>query len=479
MKKRFITNLALLILLNLLIKPFWFFGIEVGVQNRVGEEMYGFYFSLFNFAFILNILLDLGINNFNNRAISREAGHLKDYLAAIIPLKLVLSLVYAGLVFATGKMIGYSPEQFKMLWILVANQFLASFILYMRSNISGLQYFRTDSLLSVLDRSLMIIFTGLLLWGNVTKDAFKIEWFVYAQSLSYFITLITVTSIVRYRSGSFFHRVNVKRSLEILRMSYPFALLILLMSLFNRVDSVMLERLLVNGKEEAGIYAQSFRIYDAASQFSLLFAALLLPMFSKMIKLGEDVNDLVRIALPILMVAGISLAISCNFYRTNILDLLYVAPVGHSYTIFGILMVGFLFVSTSYIYGTLLTANNNLRHLNIVAGITVILNVSLNLILIPRYQSVGAAISSLSSQGFYAVAQLVLTRRILKISMNRDIMIKLAAFLVLNIFVGYISLFIPGWVPGFFILLSSCLASALLLKLIRPVELLSIVKDKQ
>jgi O-antigen/teichoic acid export membrane protein len=188
LKKRFLTNLALLILLNLLIKPFWFFGIEVGVQNRVGEEMYGFYFSLFNFAFILNILLDLGINNFNNRAISREHGYLKDYLAAIIPLKLVLSLVYAGFVFAAGKIIGYSEDQFKMLWVLIANQFLASFILYFRSNISGLQYFRTDSLLSVLDRSLMIIFTGLLLWGNVTTEPFKIEWFVYAQSLSYLLT---------------------------------------------------------------------------------------------------------------------------------------------------------------------------------------------------------------------------------------------------------------------------------------------------
>jgi len=476
LKKRFLTNLALLVLLNLLIKPFWFFGIEVGVQNRVGEEMYGFYFSLFNFAFILNILLDLGINNFNNRAISREPGRLKDFLAAIIPLKLLLSLVYAGVVLATGKIIGYSPEQFKMLWVLVANQFLASFILYMRTNISGLQYFRTDSLLSVLDRSLMIIFTGLLLWGNITEEPFKIEWFVYAQSLSYLITLITVATIVRYRSGTFIHRVNLKRSLEILRMSYPFALLILLMSLFNRVDSVMLERLLENGKEEAGIYAQSFRIFDAASQFSLLFAALLLPMFSRMIKLKENVNDLVRLALPLLMVAGISMAISCNYYRFGILDLLYVDPALHSYTIFGILMVGFLFVSTSYIYGTLLTANNNLRHLNIVAGITVILNVSLNLILIPRYQSVGAAISSLSSQGFYAIAQLVLTRKILKISMNGDIMLKLAAFLILNIGIGYLSLYIPGWVPGFLILLSSCLVSALLLKLIRPTELRSIVK---
>lgn len=478
MKKRFLTNLALLVILNLLIKPFWFFGIEVGVQNTVGEEMYGFYFSLFNFTFILNILLDLGINNFNNRAISREHGLLKDYLAAIVPLKVLLSLIYAAAVLLAGKIIGYSEEQFRMLWILILNQFLASYILYLRTNISGLQYFRTDSLLSVMDRSLMILFTGLLLWGNITEQTFRIEWFVYAQTLSYFLTLITVAIIVRYRSGAFMHRINLKRSLEILRMSYPFALLILLMSLFNRVDSVMLERLLENGKEEAGIYAQSFRIFDAASQFSLLFAMLLLPMFSRMIKLGQNVNDLVRMALPLLMASGLTLAITGNYYRVEIIDLLYVSPTPYSSTIFGILMVGFLFVSTSYIYGTLLTANNNLKHLNILAGITVVINVSLNLMLIPRYHAVGAAISSLASQAFYAVTQLILARNLLKIPVNGDILIRLFGFLVINLGTGYLTLFLPGWVPGFLILLGTCMATSLLLGLIRPGELLSILKEK-
>jgi len=477
LKKRFITNLALLIFLNLLIKPFWFFGIEVGVQNRVGEEMYGFYFSLFNFAFILNILLDLGINNFNNRAIARDHTVLRDYLAAIIPLKLVLSLVYAGVVLLAGKMIGYSPEQFKMLWILIANQFLASFILYLRTNISGLQYYRTDSLLSVMDRSLMILFTGLLLWGNFTKQPFRIEWFVYAQTLSYTLTLITVASIVRYRSGSFIGRINFKRSLGILRLSYPFALLILLMSLFNRVDSVMLERMLANGKEEAGIYAQSFRIFEAGSQFSFLFAMLLLPMFSRMLRMKQNVNDLVRVALPLLMVAGLTVAVSCNFYRVEIIDLMYLSPAPYSSKIFGILMVGFLFVSTSYIYGTLLTANNNLRYLNILAGATVVINVTLNLILIPRFHAVGAAISSLVSQAFYATTQLFLSRRILKIPLNGDILIKLAVFLALNLLTGYMTLFIPGWIPGFLILLGSCLVSSLLLGLIRPAELISVMKE--
>ncbi len=477
MKKHFITNLTLLIFLNLLVKPIWFFGIEVGVQNQVGEEIYGFYFSLFNFAFILNMLLDVGINTYNNSAIARNHSLLKGNLAAIVPLKLFLSLIYAGVVLISGKLLGYTHEQFQMLWVLVLNQFLASFILYFRTNISGLQLYRTDSLLSVLDRSLMILFTGLLLWGNISSKPFQIEWFVYAQTASYTLTLITSASIVRYKSGSFFHLFSMSGSLKILRRSYPFALLILLMAIFNRVDSVMLERLLENGMEQAGIYAQSFRIFEAATQFSLLFAMLLLPMFSRMIQLKLDVNELVRTALPLLMVAGLSVACIAYYYKFEIIDLLYQAHTPYSSRIFGILMIGFLFVSISYLYGTLLTANHNLRQLNTAAAITVIINIGMNLILIPRYQALGAAISSLASQGFFALTQLILSVRLLKIPSNRDIFIKLAGFLVINLLVGYLSLLLPGWIPGLMLLAFSCMGSAFLLGLFRPSAFMELFRD--
>lgn len=477
MKKHFVTNLALLVFLNLLVKPFWFFGIEVGVQNRVGEEMYGFYFSLFNFAFILNILLDAGINNYNNRSIARDHSLLRDHLSAIVPLKFFLAFVYAGVVFVLGKIVGYSEEQSGMLWWLVLNQFLASFILYFRTNISGLQLFRTDSLLSVLDRSLMILLTGLLLWGNIFREPFRIEWFVYAQTLSYSLTLITVAAIVFYRSGIFRPSLSISGSLQILRLSYPFALLILLMSLFNRIDSVMLERLLEDGKEQAGIYAQSFRILDAASQFSLLFATLLLPMFSRMLRLGEDVNGLIRIALPILMVTGISLALASHFYNREIIDLLYHSHASYSSRIFSLLMTGFVFVSTSYIYGTLLTANNNLRHLNLLAAATVVINITLNLLLIPRYRAMGAAIASLTSQAFYAVMQVIISTRKLRIPLNGDILVRLAAFLLINLAIGFLTRSLPGWVPGFLLLLLSCLVSSILLGLIRLQEFIRIIRS--
>jgi len=477
LKKRFISNLLLLIFLNLLIKPFWFFGIEVGVQNRVGEVSYGFYFSLFSFAFILNILLDVGIHNYNNRAVSRDHSLLVENLAAIVPLKFLLFIIYAAVVLVSGKLLGYSPEQFSMLWILVLNQFLASFILYFRSNISGLQYFRTDSLLSVLDRSLMILFTGLLLWGNITREPFKIEWFVYAQTASYALTLLVAASIVLYRSGKFLHKASLSASLKILKLSYPFALLILLMALFNRVDSVMLERLLVNGREQAGIYAQSFRIFEAASQFSFLFAILLLPMFSRMIRQKQDVNTLVRIAQPLLLTAGLAGALSCNFYKEDIIAFLYDSHTAYSSSIFGWLMIAFLFTSLTYLYGTLLTANNNLRQLNTIAAFTVLINITLNLILIPRYQARGAAVASLISQAFFALCQWLLAIRLLKISWNRDIMLRVFAFLGINLILGYLSLWIPGWIPGFLLLLTSCVLSAILLGLIKLGEFLSALSD--
>ena len=65
MQKKLLSGLFWVLLANLLVKPLWILGIEVGVQNAVGNEVYGFYFSILSISLIFNILLDLGITNFN------------------------------------------------------------------------------------------------------------------------------------------------------------------------------------------------------------------------------------------------------------------------------------------------------------------------------------------------------------------------------------------------------------------------------
>jgi O-antigen/teichoic acid export membrane protein len=50
----------------------------------------------------------------------------------------------------------------------------------------------------------------------------------------------------------------------ILKKSYPYALLILLMMMYSKMDTLMIERLHVDGLKQVGIYAQAYRLLDAS-----------------------------------------------------------------------------------------------------------------------------------------------------------------------------------------------------------------------
>src|SRR5688572_11877570 len=93
-KKRFIFDLAILLVLNLLIKPFWTIYVEPKVQGKIGDISYGEYFVIFNFSLLLNILLDFGLTNFNNRNIAQNSHLLSKHFSKMLSLKFALGGFY-------------------------------------------------------------------------------------------------------------------------------------------------------------------------------------------------------------------------------------------------------------------------------------------------------------------------------------------------------------------------------------------------
>ncbi len=477
MKRKFVTNLALLLFLNFLVKPFWMFGIDRKVQNVLGAGEYGLYFSLFSLSILLNIMLDAGIINFNNRNIAQNPESLGGQLSQIVPLKFALAVVYAFIVFLAGIVLGYDISRFKILAVLVLNQFLLSFILYLRSNISGLHYFRTDSILSVTDRILMILICSVLLWGNITDIPFRLEWYIFAQTFSYLITAMIALSIVLKHAGRIRLQFRWQYGLNILRQSYPFAILILLMSFFNRVDTVLMARMLPDGDVQAGIYAQGFRILDAASMFAFLFAGLLLPIFSRMIKLQQPLGEMLKLSYSLVIIPALTLGLVSFFYSREIIGLLYKEHIDYSASVYRILIFGFTFISTSYIFGTLLTASGSLKKLNMLAAFTVVLNLSLNLYLIPRFKAPGAAIASISSQGFYAFGQVILSARMFRLKPNYSLILRFCIFIAVMLVAGWqFMLHFDSWYIG---LSGMCILAVILtwlLKIITPKSIYNILR---
>ncbi len=480
MKKKFLTNLALLIFVNLLVKPFWIFGIDRTVQNVVGAEAYGLYFSLFNFSLILNILLDVGITNYNNRNISQYDYLVTKHFSNVVVLKFLLGLVYFAVSLTVAAIIGYDKIQIKLLVLLLFNQFLLSLILYMRSNISALQYFTTDSLISVLDRLLMIIIVGILLWGHVTDTPFQIEWFIYSQTAAYLITAVVTFLILNSKIEKITLNFDFSFFIIFLKKSYPYALLILLMTFYYRIDSVMIERLLPDGKEQAGIYAQSFRILDAISMFAFLFSTLLLPMFSRMIKVKENISGLVDLSFDLLIVPAIVFAITSYRFAHPIMALLYQSSVEESAAIFSVLMFAFVFIAITYIYGTLLTANGSIKELNLIATGGVVLNFLLNLWLIRYYKAYGAAAASLITQAVTAMLQVLVAYKIFdfKFEWRSWIQYLLYVFLVLGLVFISDNLF-TNWMVAYFTIIFVALLLAVVLKLWDVKSIYGIITGKE
>lgn len=419
----------------------------------------------------------MGITNFNNRNIAMHNQLLGKHFSNIIGLKFLLGVVYLFIILLAAFVINYNEKQIIFLAVLTFNQFLLSFIMYMRSNITALHLFKTDSLLSVLDRTILIILCGALLLDIFNLGAFQIQWLVYSQSIAYIITALVAFLVILSQSGKLKLNFDFKFFIVILKKSYPYALLVLLMTSYIRIDSVMLERLLPDGNTQVGIYAHGYRILDAASQYAYLFAGMLLPLFSKMLANKENVSKLVKLSFLLLIIPSFSVAVSSFFYSKDIIMTLYKSHIEISSEVFSILILAFIPVSSSYIFGTLLTANGSLKELNILAILSLALNISANFILIPEYKAAGAATASLLTLSFMALAQIFIAKRKFQFTIKFKVILKLLLFVIIVTGSAFMAdKHIENRLLGFFALLAFEIFSAFALKLINIKFLYRIIK---
>ena len=429
MQKKFLSNLFFLLGLNLLVKPFYILGIDAEIQERVGENEYGLYFAILNLSFIFNILNDFGITNYNNRNISQNSDRFAINFGKLLSSRAILALSYSFVTLVVAALLLYNSRQFHLLAFLILNQIIVSYILFLRSNLAALQLFKQDSIISVLDRVLMILFCALLLWSGLFNIDLKIEFFVYLQSFSYLVSFAVAFIFLKGKLPHLKLKFDWPYTLAILKQSIPYAVLILLMNVYYRVDGVMLERL--SSPLEAGIYAKGYRFLEALYNFSFLFSVLLLPIFSRMISQKQNIEKLTALSSKIMLTGVITICIGAAFYAFEIMDWRYSNNVETSARAFQIIILNGIALSATYIFGTLLTAAGSMKLLNITAIFTVITNLILNFLFIPKYGAYGAAWASLTTLFLSALIQALIAIKHFKMKWNFPLISKIVLFSIL------------------------------------------------
>lgn len=397
LKQYFLSNLLIMVFLNVLVKPAWIFLIDRNVQLTVGHQEYGIYSALFSLTIIFNIVLDFGITNYNNRSIASDSSQIHLSLPNMIVAKGLFSILYFLLIFSIAVLFHYDQRALFLLMLLGGIQFLNSFLQFLRSNVSAHHDFAIDSVLSVLDKLIMILVCGFLLWHSATASSFRIEWYLYAQLFAYLLAILVALVIIIYRYSRIdFRHFNFSDMWLFCRKSLPYALLILLMGVYMRSDSLLLERL--RGAHFSSLYAEAYRILDALNMFGFLLAGILLPLFTRLIARKMPVHDIVNSSANIMLSLSLAIAAHSLLYGRQIMFLLDHQADANLHRIYWFVIASFPAYCLMYIYSTLLTANGDIPLLIRMAVSGCVMSIGLNLLLIPHWDALGAALTALLVQ---------------------------------------------------------------------------------
>ncbi len=449
MKRAFAINILLLLTLNLIVKPIYIFGIDVQIQNTIGPEQYGLFFSIFNYTLLFQVLLEFGITNFVKREISMDPTRIHTYFSGLLILKAGLAVVYFMVVMGFAWIFHYTGDEIQLIIQVAGIQFFLTLISFLRGMIIGKGWYKTDGIFSVMDKVIMILLLGYALYypGMTPPD---LSYFVETYLLSVVFTALIAFLFILYQ----LHLKWVRPDLAFLRAMIvritPFALITFLMGVYGRLDAVLLHALLPDGDYQAGIYAAGFRMLDTYMMFAILFSNLLLPMLSTQQEDKGAFRDLLKFVIGIVMTITIIVGVGGWVYRQEITQILYHQSDEKWYDTVGLLFLTMIPVGLSTLYGAAILSTGRLRRQNMLFLGGIVLSLTLNSLFIPWWQSLGSAISAFSVNLVIAVGQVIIFGKESDLGGDKGFYVRMMLFFILSLglFYGASLLTLPFLISG-------------------------------
>ncbi|RFP63494.1 hypothetical protein D0N36_19100 [Hymenobacter lapidiphilus] len=390
----------------MLVKPGWVL-LENLVQDRVGHAAFGLFTALSSLTLVLATFSDLGLTHYSVKRLAGEPDFFADTFPTLLPLRASLTgLVLVGMV-GLGWLVGYRGRELGLLAVIGGSLALTQYGLFLRGTLQARQHFNTDALLSVLEKVLLV---GLVL--ALLPLGLTLERYVGVRAIAVVLTTVVFYGLMRRFMGRVRSRWQWPRVRTLLREAAPFAVITLLYGVNERVDMVMLERLA--SPTEAGYYAGAYRWADALMMYiwtvlPLFFARFAAAQYQpaeqqQLLWFGQRV-----VTVPMLFVCAFVL------FRGEVLFWQFqnssAAEIARMSWCLKILFLNVLVHSFFALYASLLNSTRFVGAVSKLVGASVVLNVGLNLLLLPRFGAVAAAWNTLACAVFVSVCYLWLTHR--------------------------------------------------------------------
>jgi len=392
------------------------------LARRLGPVDYGKYMFAFALAEIFSILGDIGLHEYSIREIARRPELLRERLAGILALKTLLSSTSAIIMVAILPLMGKDQETSLAVVAFALAQIGYSWFYTSTIAYAARQDLHIQAFLWLLEKVLfaaagvaVILVAGRGLVAVAASNTF----------VQFFGGVLAVWIAWR-KYGPFIMKLDRARWAGYLKASLPFGLIVAFYLVYFRVDSVMVS--FFRGDEEVGQYNAAYNLVSALMFLPSGLVAALFPKLAGAYRSPDDNLDgpfqktarwLTVMSLP--MATGIWLL--AEPLVVTLLEETYLPAVSALAVLGWVLPVWFL----TFLQGNILTIVERQKAVAAVGLVNMILNLGLNLIVIPRYGFTGAAVTTLITELVGLTQMFWLLRRNISLTQTLVMTLKVAA----------------------------------------------------
>ncbi len=435
------------------------------VTNYLGPSGTGEYNTITTYINFFIVIADLGLFSITVREIAKNPGQEQKILSNVFIIRLVTailaSLVAAALVFSTrynwNIKLGTMVASFYIFFNLISSIYDMILQARLKMQFSALAEF-ISKLVALIALFIIIKMNGNFLWviSTITLTAVLvliIKWF-FAQRF------------LRFKPG-------YDRAVAgwIFAAAWPMGIVFILNNLFFKIDTLILFS--IKGAAEVGIYSVAYRVLEVTAFVGAYFANSLKPVISRNIAKNKDyVSAILTKAFLIMVVLSLPITIISLVFAKEIIIFLSNEEFIAGSNALILLSFTLPFIYLDILLGELLVANDERRLLIRIAVFILSFNLILNLILIPRYSFMGAAVVTCLSEAVLFFINLHYTRKIVPYKLDTY---RLAMILIIGLLTLILSLLLKTLAINFIILMAlSCLIYASLFYVFKIVSFKSL-----
>ncbi|WP_292465052.1 flippase [Methanolobus sp.] len=380
------------------------FFISVYLARYLGVEDFGKYTFIITYLLLFGFIASFGLDSVVIRKISKNPPESKNIMSNATIIRILTSIIAIVIAIAAINALKYPADTRYYI------QLIAAILL-----IQGLSYlfeslFQANMKMEYAAISLVIpkiIFATSIYY--IIKNNLGLTEILMAYLISELartiISFIFSRRILRFRLQ--FERATFK---DLIKNSLPFVLGYGLFVLYNRFDILMLSTM--QGDIEVGYYSAAYKLTESLLFIPGALAATLMPVMTKQFDRNkEKLIHTYKLGIRYVIILVMPITLGGVILGNDIIYLVYGEDFTNSIIVFKVLTFTIIFNSLIYIQTSLLVASNNQQLNNISVTVCAVLNIILNLILIPHYSYLGAGIATLISVvvlylfGFYFIHQ--------------------------------------------------------------------------